>query len=119
MNTIINTRIQTNIGLLNIRSFPKRDRVHLYTLIPVGTAIIIVAELKYSWVSVSIPATYKWWAHTKVPTLAILNIANSIVLYPIARVFLVTHIQECVTEAKAGRIITYTSGWAKNQNMFS
>lgn len=34
--------------------------IHLKTLIPVGTAIIIVAEVKYARVSTSIPIVNMW-----------------------------------------------------------
>jgi len=36
----------------------------LKTLIPVGTAIIIVAAVKYARVSTSKPTVYMWWAQT-------------------------------------------------------
>ena len=36
----------------------------LNTLIPVGIAIIIVAEVKYARVSTSIPTVNIWWAQT-------------------------------------------------------
>lgn len=37
---------------------------HLKILIPVGTAMIIVAEVKYARVSTSIPTVNMWWAQT-------------------------------------------------------
>jgi hypothetical protein len=40
---------------------------HLKILIPVGTAIIIVAAVKYARVSTSIPTVNIWWAHTIKP----------------------------------------------------
>lgn len=48
---------------------------HLNTLIPVGTAIIIVAAVKYARVSTSIPTVNMWWAHTINPKMAIPSIA--------------------------------------------
>lgn len=39
----------------------------LKILIPVGTAIIIVAEVKYARVSTSRPTVNIWWAHTMKP----------------------------------------------------
>jgi hypothetical protein len=48
---------------------------HLNTLIPVGTAIIIVAAVKYARVSTSSPTVNMWWAHTMNPTTAIPIIA--------------------------------------------
>jgi len=41
----------------------------------VGTAIIIVAAVKYARVSTSIPTVNIWWAHTIKPITAILIIA--------------------------------------------
>jgi hypothetical protein len=41
--------------LLKITSLPLKVATHLNTLIPVGTAIIIVAAVKYKRVSISIP----------------------------------------------------------------
>lgn len=48
---------------------------HLNTLIPVGTAIIIVVAVKYARVSTSIPTVNIWWAHTMNPSNPILTIA--------------------------------------------
>jgi hypothetical protein len=48
---------------------------HLNTLIPVGTAIIIVAAVKYARVSRSSPTVNMWCAHTIKPTTAIPIIA--------------------------------------------
>ena len=48
---------------------------HLKILIPVGTAIIIVAVVKYARVSASIPTVNIWWAHTTNPKIPIANIA--------------------------------------------
>ena len=48
---------------------------HLNTLIPVGTAIIIVAVVKYARVSASIPTVNIWWAQTTNPKIPIANIA--------------------------------------------
>ena len=47
----------------------------LKTLIPVGTAIIIAAEVKYAKVSTSNPTVNIWWAQTinpknPIPTIA-------------------------------------------------
>jgi len=48
---------------------------HLNTLIPVGTAIIIVAAVKYARVSTSIPTVNIWWAHTIKPKIPMPSIA--------------------------------------------
>jgi len=48
---------------------------HLKILIPVGTAIIIVAAVKYARVSTSIPTVNIWCAHTMKPKIPMANIA--------------------------------------------
>jgi hypothetical protein len=50
----------------------------LKILIPVGTAIIIVALVKYARVSTSSPTVYMWCAHTRNPYTAIAPIALTI-----------------------------------------
>ena len=47
----------------------------LKILIPVGTAIIIVADVKYARVSISIPTVNIWWAQTINPNNPIASIA--------------------------------------------
>ena len=54
---------------------PQRVAIQLNTLIPVGTAIIIVAAVKYARVSTSIPTVYMWCPHTMNPKSPILHIA--------------------------------------------
>lgn len=49
--------------------------IHLNTLMPVGTAIIMVAEEKYARVSTSSPTVNMWWAHTINPRNPIASIA--------------------------------------------
>jgi len=44
-------------------------------LIPVGTAITIVAAVKYARVSTSMPTVNIWWAHTIKPNRPMANIA--------------------------------------------
>ena len=46
---------------------------HLNTLIPVGTAMIMVVAVKYARVSTSIPTVNIWWAHTINPKIPILT----------------------------------------------
>ena len=48
---------------------------HLNTFTPVGTAITIVADVKYARVSTSIPTTNIWCAHTMNPSSPIDSIA--------------------------------------------
>ena len=47
---------------------------HLKTSIPVGVVIIIVAEVKYVQVSISIPIINMWWAQTINPKISIESI---------------------------------------------
>jgi len=47
--------IDHNIGALNTMLDPCRVANHLNTLMPVGTAMIMVAAVKYARVSTSIP----------------------------------------------------------------
>jgi hypothetical protein len=47
-----------NIGVLNTTLPPHNVAIQLNTLIPVGTAMIIVAEAKYARVSISKPTVY-------------------------------------------------------------
>lgn len=54
---------------------PKIVASHLKTLIPVGTAMIIVVAVKYPRVSTSIPTVNMWWAHTINPSMPMLIIA--------------------------------------------
>lgn len=53
-----------NIEALKLIYEPWRVANHLKILIPVGTAIIIVAAVKYARVSISIPIVNIWCAHT-------------------------------------------------------
>lgn len=64
-----------NIGGVRLICFPCRVASHLKILIPVGTAIIIVADVKYARVSTSIPTVNMWCAHTTNPSIPIAIIA--------------------------------------------
>lgn len=59
VNRKINPRAQS-IGVEYWMFVPCRVASHLNTLIPVGTAIIIVAAVKYARVSTSIPTVNMW-----------------------------------------------------------
>lgn len=50
----------------------------LKTLMPVGMAMIMVADVKYARVSTSIPTVNMWWAHTIKPKNPIDNMAHTI-----------------------------------------
>lgn len=67
--------IAHNIGVLYRRLPPYIVPNQLKILIPVGTAIIIVAAVKYALVSMSIPTTYMWCAQTINPKTPIDSIA--------------------------------------------
>lgn len=70
VNRKINPRVQS-IDVLYLIFDPWIVANHLNTLIPVGTAMIIVAAVKYARVSTSRPTVNMWWAHTINPTIAI------------------------------------------------
>jgi hypothetical protein len=75
---VVNKKINPiahSIGVEYLRLAPCIVANHLNTLIPVGTAIIIVAAVKYARVSTSIPTVNIWWAHTMNPRIAIPSIA--------------------------------------------
>lgn len=55
---------------------------HPNTLIPVGTAIIIVAAVKYARLSMSRPTVNIWCAHTTNPRMAMDIIAQIMLVYP-------------------------------------
>lgn len=61
-----------------LKSAPYRVPTQLKTLTPVGTAIIMVAEVKYARVSVSIPTVNMWWAQTTNPKTPMASIAYTI-----------------------------------------
>jgi len=75
---IVNKKINPtahNIGVVNSILPPYIVANQLNILIPVGTAIIIVAAVKYALVSTSIPTVYIWCAHTIKPKIPIDDIA--------------------------------------------
>ena len=74
VNKKTNPKDQSNAGE-NLNRTPWNVPNHLKILIPVGTAIIIVAVVKYARVSASIPTVNIWCAHTTNPKIPIANIA--------------------------------------------
>ena len=64
-----------NIGVVSTISPPNIVAIQLNILIPVGTAMIIVAAVKYARVSTSRPTVYMWCAQTMKPKKPIDNIA--------------------------------------------
>ena len=59
--------LANNIGVFITIRPPNIVAIQLKILIPVGTAIIIVALVKYARVSTSKPTVNIWWAHTMKP----------------------------------------------------
>lgn len=74
MNKKINPKAQMSEGVY-VNCVPCKVVSHLKILIPVGMAIIIVADVKYARVSTSIPTVNMWWAHTTNPNTPIAIIA--------------------------------------------
>jgi len=74
VNRKINPKAHTIGGSYLMRA-PWIVANQLKTLIPVGTAITIVAAVKYARVSQSIPTVNMWWAHTRNPITPIASIA--------------------------------------------
>jgi len=74
VNRKINPRAQRT-GVSYLILDPWRVASHLNTLIPVGTAIIMVTAVKYAGVSTSSPTVNMWWAHTINPSTAIPSMA--------------------------------------------
>jgi len=71
---------------------------------PVGTAIIIVAAVKYRRVSISIPTLNMWCAHTTHPNTPILTIAKNIPETPKGVYFPLLITTACLTNPNPGRI---------------
>jgi len=74
VNKKIKPRTQKIVGCIT-NVVPKKVANQLKTLTPVGTAITIVAAVKYARESKSIPTVYIWCAQTTHPTKPILKIA--------------------------------------------
>jgi cellobiose-specific phosphotransferase system component IIC len=75
---IVNKNINPNTkrkGVFNNNRPPHNVANQLKILIPVGTAIIIVAAVKYALVSTSKPTVYIWCAQTIKPKIPIDSIA--------------------------------------------
>ena len=74
VNKVTNPSAQY-VGATLITTRPNAVAIHLNTLMPVGTAMIIVVAVKYARVSTSIPTVNIWCAHTINPSAPILTIA--------------------------------------------
>lgn len=69
-------------GVSHLMDPPCSVASQLKTFIPVGMAIIMVAEVKYDRVSTSIPTVNMWWAHTTKPKKPMALMAQTIPPYP-------------------------------------
>jgi len=81
VNKKINPK-QNSIGVLYVTLLPINVANQLKILTPVGTAIIIVAAVKYPRVSTSIPTVNMWCAQTIKPSVPIPSMAYTIPIYP-------------------------------------
>jgi len=82
---IVNNKMNPNInkmGVLYANLPPYKVANHEKIFIPVGTAIIIVAEVKYALESTSKPTTNIWCAQTKNPKIPMETKAHTIPKYP-------------------------------------
>lgn len=77
---------------------------------PVGTAMIIVAAVKYARVSTSNPTVNMWCAHTINPTIEIPTMAQIIPRVPNGSNLAVLWATICEIAPNPGRIKMYTSG---------
>ncbi len=67
--------IAHSIGVLKESEPSHIVAIHEKILMPVGTAITIVAAVKYILVSTERPVVNMWWAHTMNPTTPIATMA--------------------------------------------
>jgi len=109
-------RKEKNIIIINIKKRSiNRNIKREYILIPVGIAIIDVAEVKYDLVSISNPTINIWCPQTIQPIRPIIHKAINIESLPkIKQRINLENIS--LINPKAGKIKIYTSGWPKNQN---
>ena len=77
VNKNINPKAHS-IGVLNSILPPQSVAIQLKIFIPVGTAIIIVANIKYDCCVTDKPTVYIWCAHTTKPNAPIEIIAHTI-----------------------------------------
>jgi hypothetical protein len=98
-----NPIIQT-CEVLGLTTLPISLTIHLKILIPVGTAIIIVAVVKYIRVSMSSPTLNMWWAQTTQPRTPILIIAKNIPVDPKGVGFPLLIVTACLTRPNPGKI---------------
>jgi len=81
VNSIIKPKVNNN-GVSKFNQPPQIVANQLKILMEVGTAITIVAAVKYARESTSKPIVNMWCAQTKNPRIPILTIAQHIPKYP-------------------------------------
>lgn len=77
----VNKKIKAKANSIEVLKFilpPQIVAIQLKTLIPVGTAMIMVVDAKYALVSISIPTVYMWCPQTIKPKKPIEAIAHTI-----------------------------------------
>ena len=74
--------IANSIGVFILREPPHIVAIQLKILIPVGTAMTMVAAVKYARVSTSRPTVYMWCAQTIKPKIPIESIAKIMPMNP-------------------------------------
>lgn len=104
------------IGVVKFSRVPLAVAIQLKTLIPVGTAITMVAPVKYARESTSNPTVYIWCPHTIRPRRPMAHIAYCIPKVPNVFFFFLWWVMIWEMAPNPGRIKIYTSGWPKNQN---
>ena len=109
MNKNTNPRAHKQAALYVIR-VPYIVASHLKNLIPVGTTIIIVANVKYARVATSIPTVNMCCAHTTNPSNPIASMAKIIPRFPNASFFPLPWQIICEIIANPGKMRIYTSG---------
>jgi hypothetical protein len=77
---------------------------HLKILIPVGTAMIIVADVKYACVSTSISTVNMWCAHTTNPNNPVASMAKIITRFPNASSLLLSWQMMCEIISNSGKM---------------
>lgn len=99
-----------------IKYEPDIEEIQLKIFTPVGTAMTMVAAVKYARVSTSIPTVNIWCPQTINPRIPIDIIAWIIAVAPEGSFFPDEDLRIWEIIPNPGRIKMYTSGWPKNQN---
>ena len=70
--------IENSIGVSKVSEPRHIVATQLNTFTPVGIAISMVANMKYSWPATGMPTVYMWCAHTMKDRMAIDEVAYTI-----------------------------------------